>query len=401
MHINYEVQSENVMPTYGRKPVCFEKGEGMWLWDDAGQMYMDLVSGVAVNALGHSSKVVQNALLEQASKVGHISNLYWNEPQLKLAEKLIQLSKGAMNHVFFCNSGTEALEGAVKLCRKHGKMNGKSYLLYMNNSFHGRSTGALAITGQAKYQEPFGDLIPNCLSIDFNDMEDFNKIVDAYGKEIAGVFIEPIQGEGGVIKAESTFLEAISTFCKENNALLVFDEVQCGAGRLGSYYAFEHFDVAPDIVCMAKGLGGGVPIGAVLANEKASVFEKGDHGSTYGGNPLMCAVSHAVTKTISEPNFLNCVVATSQVLKSSFENFKQKGLIKDYRGEGLLLAVVTDEPSLLVETAFEHKLLLTSAGSDAVRILPPLNLTLTDVNLITEKLQEVLQAVKKKKEGEA
>ncbi len=401
MNVIYEKMSEHIMPTYGRKMVCFEKGKGMWLWDDEGNPYMDLVSGVAVNALGHCSQVVNDALIEQASLLGHLSNLYWNKPQLSLAETLIDLSHGAMKHVFFCNSGTEALEGAVKICRKYGKENEKPYLLYMNNSFHGRSTGALAITGQVKYQAPFGELIPNCIAIDFNDLEGFEKVTETHKNQIAGIFIEPIQGEGGVLKASNEFLQAIKSYCDTYQALLVFDEVQCGAGRLGTYFAFEHFGISPDVVCMAKGLGGGVPIGAILANEKASVLKKGDHGSTYGGNPLMCGVSQAVTKTISDKAFLEAVQKASQFLKASLASFKERGLIEDHRGEGLLLALVVKEPAQFVEVAFRHKVLMVSAGSDAVRILPPLNLEQEALKEISERLETILIAFHKEIGGKA
>lgn len=388
------MQTQYVMPTYGRKSVCFTKGKGMWLEDSKGNTYMDLVSGVAVNCLGHGSEVIQNALLEQASKVMHISNLYWNEPQLKLSEKLIELSDGQLKDVFFCNSGTEALEGAIKLCKKYGKSKDKPILVYMNNSFHGRTNGALSITGQPKYQEPFGELLPDCISINLNHEEELEKTFQLYGSQIAAVFIEPIQGEGGVIKVTESYMKKLSSLCQVHDALLVFDEVQCGAGRLGTYYAFQSIGVVPDLVCMAKGLGGGVPIGAVLANEKASVFSKGDHGSTYGGNPLICHVALSVTQTISEKSFLSQVKVTSDLLVKGFEKFKAEGKIKDYRGEGLLLALVHENTAQVVDTAFKENLLLISAGADAIRILPPLNISEAQTQLILEKLDQVLTICK-------
>lgn len=387
-----EEKIKGVMPTYGRFPVCFVKGEGLWLYDDEGQCYMDLVSGVAVNALGHGSPVMTQALCDQSASLMHVSNLYWNKPQLDLAEKLLDLACGDFKDVFFCNSGTEALEGAIKLCRKYGKLNQKSKLVFMNNSFHGRSTGALSITGQPKYQAPFGDLLPDCLSVDFNDMEGLKVLLTAHGDDIAGVFIEPIQGEGGVIPAETAFLKNIQDFCQSKGALLVFDEVQCGAGRLGTYYAYQTLGIKPDIVCMAKGLGGGVPIGAIIANEKGSVFEKSDHGSTYGGNPLMCAVSLAVTETISSGPFLANIKQTSAYLMSALEALKNEGKIKAVRGAGLLLGIVVESPSEVVQMAFEQQLLLIAAGSDTVRILPPLNLTMEEAEQVAAKLNQVLSS---------
>lgn len=379
-----------IMPTYGRKSISFKEGKGMWLTDTTGNTYLDLVSGVAVNCLGHSSEVIANALIEQANKVVHISNLYWNEPQLQLAAYLIELSQGDLKDVFFCNSGTEALEGALKICKKYGKAHHKPYLIYMENSFHGRTNGALSITGQPKYQEPFGDLLPDCIHIPFNDMVALEKLFHDIGDEIAAVFVEPVQGEGGVIAAEADYLKQIGALCKANDALLVFDEVQCGAGRLGTYYAYQSFGVTPDVVCMAKGLGGGVPIGAFIANEKASVLSKGDHGSTYGGNPLMCNVSLAVTKTITQPAFQENLKKQSEILLKGFSSFVEMGLIQAYRGSGLLLGLVVENPGKLVDLAFDSGLLLISAGSDTVRILPPLNIQEEDALLILEKLESVL-----------
>ncbi|HAS73859.1 MAG TPA: aspartate aminotransferase family protein [Clostridiales bacterium UBA8960] len=380
---------KGVMPTYGRQPVCFVKGKGMWLIDDLGDCYMDMVSGVAVNALGHCSEVMINALQEQAKELIHVSNLYWNKPQVELADKLLSLSGGDFKDVFFCNSGTEALEGAIKLCKKFGNQKNKSKLLFMSNSFHGRSTGALAITGQPKYQLPFGALLQGCISVPLNDGDELKKALDEHGDEIASVFIEPIQGEGGVIQVEDSFLKEIEAFCKEKEAILVFDEVQCGAGRLGTYYAYQSFSVKPDVVCMAKGLGGGVPIGAIIANQKASVFEKSDHGSTFGGNPLMCAVSLAVTDKIAESAFLEQVKETSKYIVEQLGLMKAEALIKDYRGKGLLLGIVVDSPNQFVQKAHDNKLLLVAAGSDAVRILPPLNTTLEDAKQFMELLRVV------------
>lgn len=390
MNFDFENKTQHMMPTYGRKSVCFEKGSGLTLWDTTGQAYLDLVSGVAVNALGHGSHVIQEALRLQSQALIHVSNLYWNKPQLELAETLIELSHGDMAHVFFCNSGTEALEAAIKICKKHGKLTQKPYLLYMNHSFHGRSTGALAITGQSKYQAPFGELIPHCINVPFNDTEALKAVLQTYKDLISGIFIEPVQGEGGVIPAKPSYIEEIKRYCQEHDALLVFDEVQCGAGRLGTYYAYQQFEVVPDIICMAKGLGGGIPIGAVLTNSKASLLEKGDHGSTYGGNPLMCAVSHSVTKTIGNPIFLNEVNVQAKILKDALWAFKEKGYIVDVRGQGLLLAMILEDNNGFVDFAFENKLLLAAAGNDAVRILPPLNISQEDVLQIITKLEAVL-----------
>lgn len=383
--------SPAVMPTYGRKNVSFTSGKGIWLKDDQGNTYMDMVSGVAVNCLGHASPVIVEALTQQASQVIHISNLYWNEPQKKLAEKLIALSDGVLQDVFFCNSGTEALEGALKLCKKYGKANNKPYLVYMNNSFHGRTNGALSITGQVKYQEPFGGLLPDCLSIDFNDSEALSALFALHGDKIAAVFAEPIQGEGGIIEMDADYGKLLKSLCDTYGALLVLDEVQCGAGRMGTYYGYQSIGIEPDILCMAKGLGGGVPIGALLANSKASVFQKGDHGSTYGGNPLMCSVASAVTEVISQEGFLQEVEAKSLQLTKGLEKLVEQGKIQAYRGKGLLLGMVVEEPSKWVDLAFENKLLLISAGTDTIRLLPPLNITSEEIEALLEKLDKLFQ----------
>jgi acetylornithine/N-succinyldiaminopimelate aminotransferase len=384
------IMNPTIMPTYARKPVTFVSGKGIWLTDDKDNTYMDMVSGVAVNALGHASPVITEALVSQAQKITHISNLYWNEPQVKLSELLIKLSGGDMQDVFFCNSGTEALEGALKLAKKYGKLNNKKHMLYMKNGFHGRSLGALAITGQSKYQEPFGAMLPNCVEIPFNDSEALAQAFAQYEGDIAAIFIEPIQGEGGIIPIDQAFLNLIKAYSKAHEALLVFDEVQCGAGRTGAYYAYQSLDIQPDIICMAKGLGGGIPIGAILAGKKASLFAKGDHGSTYGGNPLACAVALAVTQTISEPAFLQSVSEKSAHLMKGLDAFKSAGKILDYRGEGLLVGVVVENTEKLVDTAFDNKLLLIAAGSNTVRILPPLNVSIEEIDLLLGKLEEIL-----------
>ncbi len=391
--MNTIINENTVMPTYGRKNICFIEGKGIWLKDAVGNTYMDMVSGVAVNCLGHCSPVIVNALTEQANQVIHISNLYWNGPQLALAEKLIGLSNADLQDVFFCNSGTEALEGAIKLCKKYGNAKNKKYLVYMNNSFHGRTNGALSITGQEKYQTPFKDLLPECLALDFNDVEALEKLFESQGSEIAAVFVEPIQGEGGIIEMAPDYAKQLRSLCDAYEALLVFDEVQCGAGRLGTYYAYQSIGVTPDIVCMAKGLGGGVPIGAVLANAKASVFEKGDHGSTYGGNPLICNVALAVTEVVSQTAFLSEVQAKEAQLKEGLAKLAESGKIKAVRGKGLLLGMVVDAPSKWVDLAYEHKLLLISAGSDTVRLLPPLNITSDEIEVLLEKLTQVSEVV--------
>ncbi len=308
---------EYLMESYSRFDVNFEKGIGTKLYDTEGNEYLDFVAGVAVNCLGHCHPAIVKALDEQSKKLIHVSNLYWTPTQTQLAEKLVALSDH--NTVFFCNSGTEANETAIKIARKYGKLTGdaqKHEIITMENSFHGRTLGSLTITGQKKYQKDFMPLMGGVKSVKFNDIDDLEKNIS---EKTCAVIIEPIQGEGGIINADIEFLMKAKKLCEEYNALLIFDEVQCGIGRTGELFAYKSFGVTPDIVCLAKGLGGGFPIGAVLANKKASIFKPGDHGCTFGGNPLGCAVSLAVLKELTENKVLEGVKERETTFKDGIE----------------------------------------------------------------------------------
>lgn len=378
-----------VMNTYGRYDVVFEKGLGTKIYDEAGKEYLDFVSGVAVNCLGHSHPAIINALYEQSKKIIHISNYYWNKGQMQLAEKLIHHSDHSK--VFFCNSGTEAVEGSLKLARKYGKLkaDNKNIILYMNNSFHGRSMGALSVTGQPKYQQDFMPLIGGVKQIEFNNIED---LIHHFDENVCGVIIEPIQGEGGINVADLDFLQTARNLCDKYDAVLIFDEIQCGIGRLGSLFAYKEFGVIPDVVAMAKALGGGFPIGAFMANERTSIgLAQGDHGSTYGGNPLGCAVSLSVLNELIEGGIIDSVSQKNIYIKEHLLKLQKKyGIIEEIRGIGLLLGIVVPDAKKFANACFSKGLLVATAGPKVIRLLPPLNVSNVDIDEALKIIEEVL-----------
>lgn len=382
-----------LLNVYSRLNVNFVKGNGVYLYDDKGEEYLDFVSGIAVNCLGHSHPVMAKALKEQGEKLIHISNLYYSEAQNKLMEKLLNASQ--FNSVFFCNSGTEANELAIKIGRKHGNMisSKKTEIIYMKNSFHGRSTGALAITGQKKYQEPFKPLMGNTIEVVFNNLEDLKEKVN---ENTCAIILEPVQGEGGLTMATPEFLKLAKELCEKYNALLIFDEIQCGMGRMGTLFAHEQLDIVPDVVTIAKALGGGVPIGACLTKGKASeVLVPGDHGSTYGGNPLVCGVAHAVLTELIDNKVIDGVKEKGKYAKEKLLKLKEKyPVIEELRGTGLLLGIKFNESLLnkdIVNEAFNNKFLLVSAGDNVVRFFPPLNVTFEEIDKAVKKLETVLE----------
>ncbi|MFD3157913.1 aspartate aminotransferase family protein [Haloimpatiens sp. FM7330] len=381
----------NLMNTYNRFDVEFVNGLGTKLYDTDGNEYLDFVSGVAVNCLGHSHPSITKTLFEQSKSLIHISNLYYNDKQNKLAEKLIDLS----NHdkVFFCNSGTEAVEGAVKIARKYGKVKSgkdKNLIIHMKNSFHGRTMGALSITGQPKYQESFKPLISGTIEAQFNNINDIKEKINS---NTCAVIIEPVQGEGGIIEASIDFLKELRNLCDEYDALLIFDEVQCGIGRLGTFYAYQKFGVIPDVICLAKGLGGGFPIGAVIANNKAAqVISHGDHGSTFGGNPLACAVSLTVINELISGGIISEIDKKAQYFKDKLEKLKEKhSYINEICGKGLFIGLrVNIDPKKIITKCFEKKFLVIGAGKDVLRLLPPLNVSYDDLDKCVSILDDVL-----------
>ncbi|MDR2879916.1 MAG: aspartate aminotransferase family protein [Fusobacteriales bacterium] len=386
-----------LLNVYNRFNVNFVKGKGVYLYDDQGNEYLDFVSGIAVNCLGHAHPVIANALKKQGETLIHISNLYYSDTQTKLVDKLTGLS--GHERVFFSNSGTEAVELAIKIARKYGNNidKNKTEIIYMKDSFHGRSTGSLAITGQKKYQEPFEPLMPNVTECLFNDVEDLKSKIN---QNTCAVILEPVQGESGIQTASTEFLKALKELCSENNALLIFDEIQCGMGRMGTLFAYEQLGVVPDIVTIAKALGGGVPIGACLTKGKANdVMVPGDHGSTYGGNPLVCTVAYDVLTELVDNRVIAGVKAKGEYAVEKLNKLKEKyKLIEEIRGTGLLIGIKLDESVTardFANTAFENKFLLVPAGNNVLRYFPPLNVTLEEIDKSIEKMEEILNIFEK------
>ena len=392
-----------LLNVYSRYNKIFEKGKGTYIYDNEGNEYLDFVSGISVNCLGHASLVITKALTEQSQKLVHISNLYYSQPQLDLANKLTENSE--MESVFFTNSGTEAIELALKIARKYGnnlsydengnKIADKTEIIYMKNSFHGRSTGALAVTGQPKYQKPFEPLMKNVTECNFNDVKDLKAKVS---EKTAAIILEPIQGESGLESATPEFMEAIKELSKKYDALVIFDEIQCGMGRTGKLFAYENFNLVPDIVTIAKSLGGGVPIGACLTKGKANdVLVPGDHGSTYGGNPLVCAVANAVLHELIDNKLIEKnVVEKGQYSVEKLEKLKGKfDFIEEIRGKGLLLGIKFNEKKVLAKDvvlkALENGLLLVGAGNNVMRFFPPFNVTDGEIDKAISILEKVLK----------
>ena len=388
------MEENNIMNTYGRYDVTFEKGLGCKIYDTEGNEYVDFVSGVAVNCLGHSNPAIIKAITTQSSKLMQSSNYYWNTPHKLLAKKLIENCDH--DKVFFCNSGTEAIEAALKIARKYGSLSttkDKNVLIYMDESFHGRTMGSLSVTGQEKYQKDFRPLIGGTQKVQFNDVEDLKKNVN---DKVCAVIIEPIQGEGGINIATIEFLKVARELCDKYDALLIFDEVQCGMGRLGSLFAYKKFSVIPDVIGIAKALGGGFPIGATITNKKASTaFVPGDHGSTFGGNPLACAVGVAVLTQLVDGGIIDKVDEKSTYIKARLLKIKEKyGVIDEIKGIGLLIGIsLKTDTKKFCKLCFDKRLLVIAAGNNVVRLLPPLNVTKSDIDEALDILEAVISKI--------
>ncbi|MDV3428534.1 MAG: acetylornithine transaminase [Bacillota bacterium] len=380
-----------LMNTYGKYEPVFVKGKGSKVWDENGKEYIDFVSGVAVNCLGHAHPAIIKALEDQSEKLIHISNYFWNEPQIELSELVCRLS--GMESIFFVNSGTEAIEAALKLSRKYGsKLQGKNKIIYMKNSFHGRTMGALSVTGQEKYQKSFQPLIPNTISVAFNNIEELEA---AFGEDVCGLIFEPIQGEGGIIEADHEYMVKARELCDKYDAIMILDEVQCGIGRTGNFFAYQGYGIYPDVVCMAKALGGGFPIGAIAARGKAKdILVPGDHGSTFGGNPLACSVAIAVLKELKSEKIIESISGKSEYIHEILGKLKERyHVIMDIRGAGLLIGIeINKDTKEFSNKCFEKGLLVASAGKNTIRLLPPLNVTYEDIDSALNILEEVIGA---------
>lgn len=386
-----ELESKVFMPVFKRIPVTLVRGKGTKVWDDTGKEYLDFVAGIAVTSLGHCHPVLVKALTKQANTLIQTSNLFYSIPQLQLAELLVKTS--CLDYAFIGNSGTEAVEGAIKLARRYGKvkLDGAYEIITTTNSFHGRTLAATAATGQNKMQEPYTPLPTGFINVPYNDI---GAIKAATTKITCAVMLEPVQGEGGVNVPADDYLKKVRAWCDEKGILLILDEVQTGIGRCGRLYAYELFGVEPDIMTLAKGLGGGVPIGAFLAKESACVFKRGEHGSTFGGNPLTCAAAFAVLSYILDKKVPEHTAKMGLYLEDGLKKLAAKhDVITEIRGKGLLLAVKFKSEiaeSLMLE-CLENGLLVNNVKTDALRLMPALIVTEKDIDRALAILDKVLK----------
>lgn len=371
------LQKKFLLPTYAPE-LLFVKGEGAWLWDDTGRKYLDFGAGIGVCSLGHCHPAISEAICRQASTLVHVSNLYMNSNQPRLAEKLV--SKCFPGAAFFANSGAEANEGMMKFARKHGSPKGRYEIIAMEDSFHGRTLATLAATGRAKYREGFAPDMPGFSHVPFNDAGSLRKAIT---EKTCAVMLEPIQGEGGVMPAEKEYLREVREICDENEILLMFDEVQCGMGRTGSLFAWQHYGVRPDVVSLAKALGNGFPIGAFIVDEKyRNVLQVGTHASTFGGTPLACAAAIAVLDAFDKNSVLEkCAEKGRYIVQKINEMAEKQPCVREIRGAGLMLGIVLDRPAAPLRGLTEKRGLLTlTAGENVLRLLPPLNVTLPEID---------------------
>lgn len=384
-----EKAEEAILHTYNRFPVVFDHGEGVRLYDVDGKEYLDFAAGIAVQSLGYHHRELTEALKEQIEKLTHISNLYYTVPMMEAAESVIKASK--LEKVFFTNSGTEAIEGAIKAARKYAYERDKSTdheIIAMHHSFHGRSLGALSVTGNEKYQIPFRPLLPGVRFADYNDLESVKAQVT---EKTCAVILETVQGEGGIYPATEEFLKGVKALCEEKDILLILDEIQCGMGRTGHMFAWQEYGVEPDIMTCAKAIGCGVPVGAFVLGKKAAEgsLKAGDHGTTYGGNPFVCAAVKKVFELYEKEHILEHVRTVGAYLEEKLDELvAQYDFLKERRGKGMMQGVeVTDRPvGEIVTRALAHGLVIITAGSNVLRFVPPLVITKADVDEMIEKL---------------
>ncbi len=388
-------QINYLMETYKRLPISFEKGEGIWLFDKNGNKYLDALSGIAVNTLGHNHPGLIKAITTQVSKLIHVSNYYNIEEQSLLAEKLVKFSK--LSSVFFCNSGCEANEAAIKMARLHAnKLNiDNSNIIVMEGGFHGRTMGTLSASAGRNYQAGFEPLVSGFIRVPFDDVEAISIIASKKNK-VSAIFVEPIQGEGGinVPKEFEQYLKKLRKICDENNWLLIFDEVQCGIGRTGKWFAHQHSSIKPDVMTLAKGLGSGIPIGACVANKTATqLMQPGKHGSTFGGNPLACSAGITTLNIIEEKSLVkNAANQGLLITKLLTEKFKNNKHVVSIRSLGLMIGIELSLPcSEVVNIALEKKLLINVTSENVIRLLPSLTINETETKVLCERLINVIE----------
>lgn len=381
---------------YNRFPVVFDHGEGVKLYDTDGQEYLDFGAGIAVMGLGYSCDEVKNAVKEQVEKLPHISNLFYNEPAINAGEKLLTVSQ--MDKVFFTNSGTEAIEGALKIAKRYAYNKGMApdyEIIAMKHSFHGRSLGALSVTGNDHYQEPFAPLIPNIKFAEFNNLDSVKAL---FSDKTCAVIMETIQGEGGIYPATEEFIKGVRALCDEHDALLMLDEIQCGMGRSGEMFAWQGYGVKPDVMTSAKALGNGVPIGVFLACGKAATaMVPGDHGTTYGGNPLVCAAANAVLDVFKKKDIVSHVKEVGAYLYEKLDELvAEYDCVIAHRGKGLIQGLEFNSAvgPVVTNALLEQHLVLISAGANIIRFVPPLVIEKADVDEMIVRLKAAIEAVK-------
>ena len=386
-------ERENVLQTYGRPDIVFSHGEGMYLYDTEGSKYLDFTSGIAVTALGHSDPEWVTAVSRQAAKLTHVSNLFHSEPQAQLAQKLVENSFA--DKVFFCNSGSEANEAALKFARKVAstqistRPSPKTKIVAFTGGFHGRTMGSLSATYKSQYREPFAPLVPGVTFAPFNDLAAAREAID---DETSAVIVEPVQGEGGVNPATAGFLRALRAACDAHNALLIFDEVQCGLGRTGQLWAYRHFGVTPDIMSLAKPLAGGLPIGATLVTQAvADVIKPGDHGSTFAAGPLVCAAANVVFDRVNQRPFLKSVQENGAYLQHRLQTLELEQIV-EVRGQGLLVGVLLNRAAAPIMAAARDKgVLILTAGDNILRLAPPLIVTRGEIDTAVSTIAACLE----------
>ncbi len=388
----FDDASRYIMNTYGRYPVVLRKGRGMKVWSSDGKEYLDFVAGVAVDILGHCHPRVVVAIQKQAQRLIHVSNYYYIEPQIKLAKLLVENSFA--DKVFFCNSGAESIEAAIKLARKYAgeRISPERFeIITAVNSFHGRTYAALTATGQEKFHKGFEPLVPGFVYVPFDDIK---AMKEAVTRNTCAILLEPIQGEGGVIVPDQNYLGQVRELCNEHNILLILDEVQTGMGRTGKLFAHEHYGITPDIMTIAKGLGGGVPIGAMLATDRvASGFQPGNHASTFGGNPLVCAAAVATIETLLEDGFIidQCNRMSKHFI-GKLEGLKEEfpDLVNEVRGKGLLLGIeLTTDVAPIVKACLEKGMLINCTSGSVLRFIPPLIVQKKDIDQLIDVLHGI------------
>ncbi len=381
------------MPTYGRLPITFDRGEGVWLWDQSNKRYLDALSGIAVCNLGHAHPAIHKAICAQSEKLLHTSNLYGIASQEDLADQLI--NKSGMDNVFFCNSGAEANEAAIKIARLYGHQQGidKPCIITMEKSFHGRTLATLSATGNPKVQEGFSPLVDGFIHVPYNDINAIKSAI-AENNNIVAILVEPVQGEGGVHIPATDYLNQVRDLCDQNQLLMMLDEIQTGIGRTGKFLAYQHNSIVPDVCTVAKALGNGVPIGACLAQGKAAkLLTAGKHGSTFGGNPLACSAALAVLNTLDKENIIEQVEPKgSQLVNSFIKKLKHNPSVSNIRNKGLMIGIDLDTPCAeLVKIAQENGLLINVTADKTIRLLPPLIINSEQIELLAETLSQLIE----------